>query len=113
MASEDDFSLRLDSLSCNDAIEFGNHKNADHLIRPVLKVPAIEVREVRDRQSSGFVVGQELGCMSVCRLIMSVQRLKCTAHATICEPNSVRVSVQTAIALVFSCETNNLESIQR
>ena len=57
MASEDDFSLRLDSFSCNDAIEFGNHKNADHLIRPVLKVPAIEVRDVRDRQSSGFVVG--------------------------------------------------------
>ena len=55
----------------------------------------------------------KLGCTSVCRFNMSVQWWKRTAHPARCEPISVRDSVQTATVLAFSCEMNNLDSIQQ
>ena len=48
---------RLNSISCDDTIDFGNHENTDHLLSPALIVLAIEARDVGDGQRGGFVGG--------------------------------------------------------
>ena len=41
----------------DDLIDFSHHEDTDHFLRPALKVPSVEARDVRDGQSGGFVVG--------------------------------------------------------
>jgi len=42
----------------DDLINFGHHEDADHLLRPALKVSPIEARDVRDRESGGGLAGR-------------------------------------------------------
>jgi len=47
---------RFDRFATDDLINFGHHKNTNHLLRPALEVLAVEARNVRDRESGGFIV---------------------------------------------------------
>ena len=41
----------FDGFPSDDTINFGNHINTDHFLRPALEVPDIEARDVRGRES--------------------------------------------------------------
>ena len=46
---------RLDEVTLDHGIDLGHHKDADHLLRPGLIVPAIEARDLGDGERSGCV----------------------------------------------------------
>jgi len=53
---------RFSSVANDYVIDFGHHKDANHLVSPALKVSPIEVRDVRDRESGGRRLVVERHC---------------------------------------------------
>ena len=46
---------RFDRVTFDDVVDFGNHEDTNHLLRPPLEVTSIEARDVGDGESGGFV----------------------------------------------------------